>query len=336
MRTDTKLAIVVAVVCIVFGAWYITSGPETSTPTAQETPETPPPADTVAESKPDAPAAPPRIVHKPDPKPSEPATAARPPRPEPVERPAAPEAESTQAEAPVAMAEAPGLEQDPEPVASLPPIELPAGPPIDPVPLPRAEGVGLADGPALPASSDTPEPAAAGTAQPSVTETASDAEAPTVAEAPQAPESKPAFTEHTIQSGDTYSSLAVQYLGHARHANRIAEANPTLEARRLRVGAVVKIPASDEQPVADAGASAAATASPAPAARAPQAAPIPTERSYEVKPGEGWYTLAERFLGNGTRWTELYELNKGRVPTNFNILPAGTTIELPPGIQITQ
>jgi nucleoid-associated protein YgaU len=337
MRTDTKLAIVVAVVCIVLGAWYITSGPQsTSTPTAQETPETAPPADTVADSKPDAPATPPRIVRKQEPKPSEPVTADRPPSPAPQGRSAAPATDSAQAEAP-------GLEQSPESVVSLPPIELPAGPPIEPVPLPRAGGVGLADEPALPASSD-PEPAAAGTAQPSVTETASDAAARTVAQAPQAPEpSKPAFTEHTIQSGDTYSSLAVRYLGHARHANRIAEANPTLEARRLRVGAVVKIPASDEQRAATAGASpreaapsGTATASPAPAATTPQAGPIPTERSYEVKPGEGWYTLAERFLGNGTRWTELYELNKGRVPPNFNILPAGTTIELPPGVQITQ
>jgi len=321
MRTDTKLAIVVAVVCIVLGAWYITGGSKTaSPPTAQDTPETPAASDTA-----EFPATPgaPRLAQKDRREPRAPATdrpAGR-DRPQRAPRPTTPK--------PVEVEPAATDTPRPDPEVELPAVELPAGPAVEPTPLSGTDDVGLADGPALPDVSDADEP-----------ETEAVGPQREVTAAPPAPDATaqpvkaaPAFTEHTIQPGDTYTSLAVKYLGHARYADKIAEANPTLEPRRLRLGAVVKIPVPEKRPAAatatqPAASPAAVAASPAPAA---QAAPVPAERSYEVKPGEGWYTLAERFLGSGTRWTELYELNKGRVPTNFNILPAGTTIELPPG-----
>jgi nucleoid-associated protein YgaU len=56
---------------------------------------------------------------------------------------------------------------------------------------------------------------------------------------------------------------------------------------------------------------------------------VPKDRAYTVKEGEGWSALAERYLGEGSRWPELYELNRERIPRNPNILPAGTVIELP-------
>lgn len=329
MRTDTKLAIVVAVVFIVLGAWYIMGGTKTaSSPTAKDTPETPAASDT-AESP--APPAAPRLAQKDRQEPRVPATD----RPAGRDRPQ--RAPRTTTAKPVDVEPAVTDAARPEPAMELPAVELPAGPAIAPTPLSRTDDVGLADGPALPdvSDSDEPETEAVG-AQREVTAAppAPDATAqPARDSSRETAKAAHAFTEHTIQPGDTYTSLAVKYLGHARYADKIAEANPTLEPRRLRLGAIVKIPVPEKRPAAatatqPAASPVAVAASPAPAA---QATPVPAERSYEVKPGEGWYTLAERFLGSGTRWTELYELNKGRVPTNFNILPAGTTIELPPG-----
>ena len=57
--------------------------------------------------------------------------------------------------------------------------------------------------------------------------------------------------------------------------------------------------------------------------------PIPEDRAYQVKNGEGWYDLASKFLGDGTRWPELFELNRERVSRDPNRLRAGTIIEIP-------
>ncbi len=67
---------------------------------------------------------------------------------------------------------------------------------------------------------------------------------------------------------------------------------------------------------------------------APPPAPpaIAKGREYRVQPGEGWFDLAQRFLGDGRRWPELYELNRERVARNPSQLRSGTVIELPPGV----
>ncbi len=157
---------------------------------------------------------------------------------------------------------------------------------------------------------------------------------------------------HTIAPGDTYSSLALKYLGSAKHANRISAANPDKDPRRLAVGTKIRIPAT-----AQAGREVAAaptgihdrspTAKPVPApvsARpagavipAPPTAPPPIAkgREYRVQPGEGWFDLAQRFLGDGRRWPELYELNRERVARNPSQLRSGTVIELPEGVTAT-
>ncbi len=160
-----------------------------------------------------------------------------------------------------------------------------------------------------------------------------------------APTTRPAdavnMTIHQIKSGDTFSGLAIQYFGHAKYTSLISKANPDLDPRRLQLGAKVKIPAP---PIASAttrpatGDSTAVMASPSPltgpavpgrAAVREQAPPVPADRAYTVKPGEGWSELAARFLGDGTRWPELYELNRERVARDPHGLQAGAVIEVP-------
>lgn len=48
---------------------------------------------------------------------------------------------------------------------------------------------------------------------------------------------------HTVQRGDTYYSLARQYLGTGRRWREIHEANPSYPPTKLPVGAVLTIPA---------------------------------------------------------------------------------------------
>lgn len=135
---------------------------------------------------------------------------------------------------------------------------------------------------------------------------------------------------HVIQGGDTFCSLAARYLGGAKHAGLILAANPKMDPRRLHVGAKVKIPPAPAaaSPLKDSG----TTRTLASAPRPPSAdlPPIPAERAYTVQPGESWYALAKRFLGEGTRWPELKEYNIDRIAGSSNTLRVGTVIELPP------
>ena len=93
----------------------------------------------------------------------------------------------------------------------------------------------------------------------------------------------------------------------------------------------MRIPPAPKADAAAASGTAKADATESAADRGPvrSTALPPPERSYTVQPGEGWYTLAQRFLGNGNDWPELYELNRERVSNNPHLLRVGTVIELP-------
>ncbi len=73
-------------------------------------------------------------------------------------------------------------------------------------------------------------------------------------------------------------------------------------------------------------------------ATAPDSAPeqaILVATSYTVVSGDSLWAIAERLLGDGFRWTELWSLNQhrqmpdGRTFTNPNLIYAGWTLELP-------
>ncbi len=235
-----------------------------------------------------------------------------------------------------------------EPAADPPAVDTTRVPTLDT----PGERVGLADVPGI--ATEVPRPGATPAAQPGtaaptgmtpepssladrrapsplVTAAGSTPSATTDRHAPE-PADQPMKT-HKVEAGDTFSSLAARYLGHAKHADRIAKANPSVDPRRLRIGMELRIPAAAESaaappgsriPTADAGTRA------APPRTAIEASPIPDGRAYTVQQGQRWSDLAERFFKDANRWPELYELNRGRVPRNPNLLRAGTVIEIPP------
>ncbi len=212
----------------------------------------------------------------------------------------------------------------PEPIIVTP--RVPAAPSAA-LPEPAVMPVKPVITPAAPVTSAKPvvTPTAAATPVPPVKVETKEKLA--IAPPPRVPE---ATKEHVIQSGETYSSLATKYFGSEKYAALIAKANPGKDARRLLVGAKIVIPPAP----------AATTTQPAPAVagtsikklRVPSeapVAPVPPDRAYKVQAGESWHDLAQRFLGDGNRWTELYELNRERVPRNPSGLRPGMTIELP-------
>ena len=52
-------------------------------------------------------------------------------------------------------------------------------------------------------------------------------------------------------------------------------------------------------------------------------------RTYTVKSGDCLWTIAKRFLGKGSRYTEIYEMNKSVIGANPNLIRPGQVYTLP-------
>lgn len=52
---------------------------------------------------------------------------------------------------------------------------------------------------------------------------------------------------------------------------------------------------------------------------------------YTVKTGDCLYSIAKKLCGNGAKWTELYNLNKGVVGKNPNLIYSGQKLKIPEG-----
>lgn len=112
--------------------------------------------------------------------------------------------------------------------------------------------------------------------------------------------------EYTIQAGDNLESIAAAKLGNARAWNDIVKANPGLDARRLAIGAKIKLPAR---------------AAPTATVKAALAA-----NEYEIKAGDTLEKIAKATLGKETRWREIRDANPNLNPSR---LQPGTRIKLP-------
>jgi nucleoid-associated protein YgaU len=132
---------------------------------------------------------------------------------------------------------------------------------------------------------------------------------------------------HVIQAGDTFSGIAAKYLGDAKYAGLVLQANPDMDPRRLQIGARVVIP---PRPAERAEAASPRPETPeGPSRTLRDTPPVDPSRAYTVQPDDNWHKLAERFYGTTTKWPRLFEHNRDRVPDDPARLPVGTVIELP-------
>jgi len=218
------------------------------------------------------------------------------PAPEKTETPAPAAAPSSSAQLPPSL-----IASDMTPGSQS--VAAPAAPsPADP---PAASSASATPVPAAPAASDPPAPAT------------------------------PAVRTHTVQSGETFSSIARTVYGNARYYQQIAQANPKINPNRLRPGTVINLPdisgakssgKSDVPAAADPpAASSTSSAEPHPAA----APAVDSEKEYRVAAGDSLYRISMRLYGSGEEADHLYDLNKTTIGPDRAKLKVGTVLKIP-------
>ncbi|BAY20462.1 putative peptidase [Calothrix sp. NIES-2100] len=123
---------------------------------------------------------------------------------------------------------------------------------------------------------------------------------------------------YIIKSGDTLWDIASQYMGSGAKWTSILKANGTsfteAEARRLQIGTIVYFPpnTNTSKPVG--------------------ASPVVNLPSYVIQSGDTLWDVAQRYLGNGTRWTSILKQNGTQFSdAEARQLQAGTVVYFPAG-----
>lgn len=126
---------------------------------------------------------------------------------------------------------------------------------------------------------------------------------------------------HTVQEGDTFSSISTQYYGNERHTQALIQANPQIQNPDvLKIGVLLQIPQAGD---------AAVGRLPVRSERRTSSATPSAARTYVVQPGDSFYKIAGDELGDPLRWQELFELNRATVGDNQNNLAVGAVLVLP-------
>ena len=162
---------------------------------------------------------------------------------------------------------------------------------------------------------------------------------PPLAERPK-PRTEPEpkyLATHVIAKGDSYTGLAARYYKDGKKWRLIYEANK-VPPQSLTIGRKIKIPhlpkprpLKPSAPAAGGTSVAKKLADKAPGDTAPPSKAKAKPRTYTVRKGESFYSIARKIYRDPTRWKKLYEHNRSRLPkpTNPSSLRVGTLIELP-------
>lgn len=131
-------------------------------------------------------------------------------------------------------------------------------------------------------------------------------------------------TTYKIQRGDMLGPIAKKY---GVTVSAIEAANPGIDSARLKIDAVIKIPAPAH------GATPLATTRPATPATRPAvvttvATTIKPGTTYMVKKGDTLTTIAKAAYGATGSWKKIFQANQ-RAIANPDIVPIGTQITIP-------
>ena len=119
---------------------------------------------------------------------------------------------------------------------------------------------------------------------------------------------------YTVEGGDTFASIAVKFYGEERAWFDIAQANPSVDPKRLQVGQEIVLPNRDTvvrereevQP-------------PAPG----------RDQNYTVRPGDNLSKIAKKFYGDSEQWDLIYARNRELIGPRPDALKVGMELVIP-------
>lgn len=140
----------------------------------------------------------------------------------------------------------------------------------------------------------------------------------TPARLPEAPATAGFPRTHTVASGDNFWTIAEAVYGDGRHFKAIEQANPGVNSSRLRIGQEIRLPAltdstSSAQPLASRSTGNAAVGS----------------RQYRVQQNDSLHRIAQKLYNDGSRWEEIYNLNRQAIGADPAKLKLNMVLELP-------
>jgi nucleoid-associated protein YgaU len=123
-----------------------------------------------------------------------------------------------------------------------------------------------------------------------------------------------------VQTGETFSSIAIAAYGNANFYPAIMRANPNIDAQKLRPGMKINLPAiSDVKPSGAEAQSASGKIEPT----------IDSSKEYRVQPGDSLYKISMKLYHRGDRAEKIYEANKAAIGDDMHRLKVGQVLTLP-------
>ncbi|MEM9345225.1 MAG: LysM peptidoglycan-binding domain-containing protein [Planctomycetota bacterium] len=119
---------------------------------------------------------------------------------------------------------------------------------------------------------------------------------------------------YTVEAGDTFASIAEKFYGEERAWFDIAQANPSIDPKRLQVGQTIVLPNRDT-PVRE---------------REEVLPPAPgRDQNYTVRPGDNLSKIAQRFYGEAEKWDLIYARNRNLIGPRPDALKVGMELIIP-------
>ncbi len=199
---------------------------------------------------------------------------------------------------------------NPQPVSEEPQSDpaTPGEDPSDEAPASPTEDIaGPADGPRRAPGLDPADPVD------EPTEPGTEPEAdPDPRPVPPAPGTIP--RNYTVQEGDTFASIAEAFYGDESAWYNIAQANPSIDPKRLQIGQVIVLPNRDD----------------AVREREEVQPPAPgTDAVSAVRPGDNLSKIAKKVYGDAEKWDLIYARNRNLIGPRPNDLKVGMELVIP-------
>jgi len=136
--------------------------------------------------------------------------------------------------------------------------------------------------------------------------------------------------DHTIQRGETFSSIALAAYGDPKYWKEIKKANPTVDDTKLKPGTVVKLPEAASVKAAHAPVAGNQPGNATGGAGSTKVeAPIDPSRDYRVQPSDSLHKIALKLYGKASKADSIYELNREKIGGDSARIKVGMVLKLP-------